>query len=140
MKDTFDIQDMLFEVFRNDKELCDLLSINTDGLDEDAMYELLNKKLRREDFAPTEFTEDTLDFIAFYFADSDTTGNYLVNSGLLRLDIYSKYRYSAGLVRKRCVRLIKKAMDIQVVAEGQKQSEVTNVYKYRLEFLPLVGS
>lgn len=127
-------------LFRSDSELCNLLGINVEGMNEDDMYNLLNNKLRREDFSPEQFTEDTLDFIAFYFADADTSNNYLLNRGLLRLDIYSKYRYTAGQIRKRCVQLISDTFDIRVVAEGQKQSEITNVYKYRLELLPLVGS
>lgn len=140
IRDTFDFQDELFMLFRSDSELCNLLGINVEGMNEDDMYNLLNNKLRREDFSPEQFTEDTLDFIAFYFADADTSNNYLLNRGLLRLDIYSKYRYTAGQIRKRCVQLISDTFDIRVVAEGQKQSEITNVYKYRLELLPLVGS
>lgn len=137
---TFDIQDALFTAFASDEDLCTLLQINVEGMDEDSKYSVLNAKLRREDFAPEQFSDGTLDFIAFYFADADTTGNYLVNAGLLRLDIYVQYRYNAGLIRKRVLQLIRNIFDIRLVAEGQKQSDITNVYKYRLEFLPLVSS
>lgn len=137
---TFDIQDALFTAFASDEELCTLLQINVEDMDEDSKYSVLNTKLRREDFAPEQFSDGTLDFIAFYFADADTTGNYLVNAGLLRLDIYVQYRYNAGLIRKRVLQLIRNIFDIRLVAEGQKQSDITNVYKYRLEFLPLVSS
>lgn len=137
---TFDIQDALFTAFASDEELCTLLQINVEDMDEDSKYSVLNTKLRREDFAPEQFSDGTLDFIAFYFADADTTGNYLVNAGLLRLDIYVQYRYNAGLIRKRVLQLIRNIFDIRLVAEGQEQSDITNVYKYRLEFLPLVSS
>lgn len=134
MRDTFDFLDEIFKLFSGDEELCKLLGI-TDKKD----FGLLNKKLRREDRLPEQFDSSLLDFIAIYFVDADSTRNYLVNAAILRLEIYSKYRDTAGKVRKRCIQLLRR-YDLRIVAEGQKQSGISNVYKYRVEFLPLVSS
>lgn len=133
MRDTFDFLDEIFKLFSGDAELCALLEIEGKDL------KLLNKKFRREDRLPEQFDSSLLDFVAFYFVDADTTKNYLVNAAILRLDIYSKYRETAGRVRKRCVQLLRQ-YDLRILAEGQKQSGISNVYKYRVEFLPLVSS
>lgn len=134
MRDTFDFLDEIFKLFSGDEELCKLL-----GITDRKNFGLLNKKLRREDRLPEQFDSSLLDFIAIYFVDADSTRNYLVNAAILRLEIYSKYRDTAGKVRRRCIQLLRK-YDLRIAAEGQKQSGISNFYKYRVEFLPLVSS
>ena len=41
-------------------------------------------------------------------------------------------------IRKRIVDIIHERFDERVRAEGQRSSGITNVYKYRLEFTPLI--
>lgn len=133
MYSTFAWQDELFTAFKGDNELCRLLNIyDTDDI------ELLDTKLRREDLMPELFDPNVLDFIAFYFVDADRSNNYLLNRGLLRLDIYSGYRSNAAAIRERCAKVIHDCFDIRIVAEGQIRADVRDVYKYRLELLPLI--
>ena len=64
--------------------------------------------------------------------------NDYLNLGLLRIDIYTSYRDDVEPIRKRIVDIIHERFDERVRAEGQRSSGITNVYKYRLEFTPLI--
>lgn len=131
--DILDFADKAVDVLANDKKLNNLL-----GIDNTASEELYALKYRRRDQSIEEFSPDDLDFIAFYFSDAQTTNNDYMNKGLLRVDIYTKLRYNAANIRRRIVELFHDNFDERVYAEGQKYSGVKDVYKYRLEFLPLV--
>lgn len=129
---SFEYADKLWDLFTNDSILTGLLGVNPI---DDSSYAI---KFRQEDIAPEEFTPDNLDFIAFYFADADVTPNDFMNKGLLRVDIYSSIRDNVAPIRKRIVELIHENFDERIRGEGQYSSGIVNVYKYRLEFTPLI--
>lgn len=124
--------DKLWDIFTNDEELVDLLAI--DPTDEAAYVE----KFREQDQAVTEFEAADLSFIAYYFADAQKTRNDFMNIGFLYIDIYSDSRANSTAIRSRIVQLMHEHFDERIRAEGQRTSGVKNVYKYRLEFTPLI--
>lgn len=129
----FEYTDKLAEVFTQDKELRDLL-----GAGEPSQTKEFASKFRRKDQENDEFEPKNLSFIAFYFVGTDVTRNALVNKGLLRIEIYAKKRSEASEIRHRIVHLMHEHFDERVVAEGQRVAGIKEVFKYRLEFRPLV--
>lgn len=128
----FEYTDKIWDIFTNDPELLELLEVDTRNEESYAI------KIRQEDFMPEEFNASDLDFIAFYFADAEITVNDFLNNGILRFDIYSNLRDRVVPIRERIVTLMHENFDARVRAEGQRSSGITNVYKYRLEFRPLI--
>ena len=128
----FKYTDEISSVLTNDTEILKLLKVNTKSL---ASY---SKKFRRRDQQVDEFEPTDLDFIAFYFVDADQTQNAYMNKGLLRVEIYSKTRAAASKIRNRVVALLHDKFDLRVAAEGQKISGIKDIYKYRLEYTPLI--
>lgn len=128
----FEYTDEISAVLTNDTEILNLLKVNTKSL---ASY---SKKFRRRDQQVDEFEPTDLDFIAFYFVDADQTQNAYMNKGLLRVEIYSKTRAAASKIRNRVVALLHDKFDLRVAAEGQKISGIKDIYKYRLEYTPLI--
>ena len=128
----FKYTDEISVVLTNDTEILKLLKVNTKSL---ASY---SKKFRRRDQQVDEFEPTDLDFIAFYFVDADQTQNAYMNKGLLRVEIYSKTRAAASKIRNRVVALLHDKFDLRVAAEGQKISGIKDIYKYRLEYTPLI--
>ena len=122
----------LWNLFTNDETLVKLLGVD---VDDESSYV---KHYRQEDVAPDLFNVENLPSIAFYFADAGSTVNDYLNLGLLRIDIYTSYRDDVEPIRKRIVDIIHERFDERVRAEGQRSSGIPNVYKYRLEFTPLI--
>ena len=128
---TFEYNEALWGLFTADTTMITLLSVGTG----DASYA---KKFKQQDVDPTEFSAESLPTVAFYFADAEKTRNDYVNRSILRIDIYASNYNDVAPIRARIVELIHSAFDERVRAEGQRSSGITNVYKYRLEFTPLV--
>lgn len=128
----FEFGNELWNLFTNDETLVKLLDVD---VDDESSYV---KHYRQEDVAPELFNVENLPSIAFYFADTGSTVNDYLNLGLLRIDIYTSYRDDVEPIRKRIVDIIHERFDERVRAEGQRSSGITNVYKYRLEFTPLI--
>lgn len=128
----FEYGNELWNLFTNDETL--VQSLNVDVNDESSY----SKHYRQDDVAPELFSVENLPFIAFYFADATSTVNDYLNLGLLRIDIYTSYRDDVEPIRKRIVEIIHENFDERIRAEGQRSSGITNVYKYRLEFTPLI--
>lgn len=128
----FEFGDELWNLFTNDETLVKLLDV---GVNDESSYV---KHYRQEDVAPELFNVENLPSIAFYFADAGSTVNDYLNLGLLRIDIYTSYRDDVEPIRNRIVDIIYERFDERVRAEGQRSSGITNVYKYRLEFTPLI--
>ena len=129
---SFDYSDVLWDIFTNDSKLIELLGIDTE---DESSYAL---KLRQEDIVPEEYDADNLPFVAFYFSEANITRNDYMNNGLLRIDIYSATRDATKHIRERIVELVHENFDERIRSEGQYSSGIKNVYKYRLEFTPLI--
>ena len=131
---SYDFMDKLWDIFTNDPTLVSLLAVDTTN---NASYA---DKFREGDRDFNEFEATDLPFIAFYFADAETTKNDFMNQGVLRIDIYADSHDNTTAIRKRVVELIHDTFDERIRAEGQRISGVKDVYKYRLEFTPLILS
>lgn len=138
---TFQYTDKLAKVFTEDELLRKCLNIEKPkpGIpfhpDKDKRFAL---KFRRRDQEVDEFEPSDLNFIAFYFVDANTTKNAYMNKGILRIDIYTKRRSSTAAIRERIVSLMHEHFDERVCSEGQRTSGIKDIFKYRLEFMPLV--
>ena len=128
----FEYGNELWNLFTNDETLVQALNVD---VNDESSY---SKHYRQDDVAPELFSVENLPFIAFYFADATSTDNDYLNLGLLRVDIYTSYRDDVEPIRKRIVEIIHENFDERIRAEGQRSSGITNVYKYRLEFTPLI--
>ena len=138
---TFQYTEKLAKIFTSDTVLRECLKIENPvpGVpfcpERDKRFSL---KFRRRDQEVDEFEPRDLNFLAFYFVDANTTKNAYMNKGILRIDIYTKTRFDAGRIRERIVSLMHKHFDERVCAEGQRTSGIKDIFKYRLEFTPLV--
>ena len=128
----FEYGNELWNLFTNDETLVQALNVD---VNDESSY---SKHYRQDDVAPELFSVENLPFIVFYFADATSTVNDYLNLGLLRVDIYTSYRDDVEPIRKRIVEIIHENFDERIRAEGQRSSGITNVYKYRLEFTPLI--
>ena len=128
----FEYGNELWNLFTNDETLVQALNVD---VNDETSY---SKHYRQDDVAPELFSVENLPFIAFYFADATSTVNDYLNLGLLRVDIYTSYRDDVEPIRKRIVEIVHENFDERIRAEGQRSSGITNVYKYRLEFTPLI--
>ena len=130
----FEYGNELWNLFTNDETLVQALNVD---VNDESSY---SKHYRQDDVAPELFSVENLPFIAFYFADATSTVNDYLNLGLLRVDVYTSYRDDVEPIRKRITEIIHENFDERIRAEGQRSSGITNVYKYRLEFTPLIFS
>ena len=127
---TFDYVEELWSLFTANEELKDLL-----GIDDDEDYAI---KIRTEDVMAAGYEVDKLPFITIYFSEAWITENDFMNQGYLCIDIYAAMRNEVPEIRKIIVDTMHNHFDERVRNEGQQQSGIHAVYKYHLEFRPLV--
>lgn len=127
---TFDYVEELWSLFTANEELKDLL-----GIDDDEDYAI---KIRTEDVMAEGYEVDKLPFITIYFSEAWITENDFMNQGYLCIDIYAAMRNEVPEIRKIIVDTMHNHFDERVRNEGQQQSGIHAVYKYHLEFRPLV--
>lgn len=127
---TFDYVEELWSLFTANEELKDLL-----GIDDDEDYAI---KIRTEDVMAEGYEVDKLPFITIYFSEAWITENDFMNQGYLCIDIYAAMRNEVPEIRKIIVDTMHDHFDERVRNEGQQQSGIHAVYKYHLEFRPLV--
>ena len=127
---TFDYVEELWSLFTANEELKDLL-----GIDDDEDYAI---KIRTEDVMAEGYEVDKLPFITIYFSEEWITENDFMNQGYLCIDIYAAMRNEVPEIRKIIVDTMHNHFDERVRNEGQQQSGIHAVYKYHLEFRPLV--
>lgn len=130
---TFEYSDMLWDLFTNDEELTTLLEVDSN---DDSSYAI---KFRQENFMPEEFESSLLNFIAWYFPETFSTYNDYMGRGILAIDIYAQTIADVPAIRERIVKLMFEHFNLVVYSEGQYQSGIRDVYKYRLEYVPLVS-
>ena len=132
MKDTFSLQDTVFDLFKVDAELLGLLG---DPIGDDE----LNNKIRRETFDDSQLDASSVNFVSFFFLDTGATENYLVNKGLLQFDLYCDSRYSAQRISTVIKRILSDNFeDFKVVFEGQRYAFNPSIYKYAIRVKPLI--
>lgn len=127
---SFDYADELWSLFTKNEKLKGLLNI----VDDDDY----STKIRTEDVMAEGYEVDKLPFITIYFSEAMTTENDFMNKGYLCIDIYSAMRNDVAEIRKIIVDTLHEHFDERVRNEGQQQSGIHAVYKYHLEFWPLI--
>lgn len=139
MIDSFECLNIIFDICANDKELCDLLKIDSKLTGTD-LLKAQNDKLRREYQTADVIKSEDAPFISYYFLHAEKVKtNWLVNKGDLVVDIYAQSMYEAGMICRRFRKLIADSkMEILLNYEGQHYSGVVGVYKYRLIYNPLI--
>lgn len=133
-----ELQDKLFDLFRNDKEICTLLGIK----DSNSIAECSTKIRRGIQPAVTANDSPNL-FISYWIVPSYgiTTRNYLVNESVIEFDLYFKYRGTMVKLFKAMQRVLKAHYeDMVIVAEGNSDSPVTGLNAYMFRVNPLVKS
>ena len=133
-----ELQDELFDLFRNDKEICTLLGIkDSTGIAE------CSAKIRRG-IQPAVAANDSPNlFIAYWIVPSYgiATRNYLTNESVIEFDLYFKYRGAMVKLFKAMQRVLKAHYeDMVIVAEGNSDSPVTGLNAYMFRCNPLVKS
>lgn len=128
LKDSFDTKDTIFDLFKVDPILLELMG-NPVGLEQ--LYE----KFRPRNQEGIVLEDNQLPFLAFYVGDAVPTRNYLVNKGFLYVDYF--VTFDAGPIAKK-VRELLKTKGWQLVSEGERSTGIPNVYKYRDIFAPLI--
>jgi hypothetical protein len=144
---TFDLQDQIYEFCRGSTETKDALQITQEYIDafdrtpEENINDAWDTKVRREEYQVTPLTIDILPFLSLVFINAHPTKNYLVNLGVLEMNIYGSTRYSVIQIY-RVVRglLQSKYENFAIIAEGQVASGIVGIYQYRVRFSPLISS
>ena len=112
-----ELQDELFDLFRNDKEICMLL-----GIKDNTSIAECSTKIRRG-IQPAVAANDSPNlFIAYWIVPSYgiTTRNYLTNESVIEFDLYFKYRGTMVKLFKAMQRVLKTHYeDMVIVAEGK---------------------
>jgi hypothetical protein len=137
MRNTFDFQDELFDLFRASTTLVSLLNI-VDASD----IEKCDSKIKRICQDPTLVEPDGLPMFDYsYIPTSAHTDNFLINKPELEFNIYGTNRYVIKLIYMEINRILKSNYEfMQVSSEGQVNSPIQNVQIYRIRYKPLVSS
>lgn len=132
------LQDELFDLFREDKEICSLL-----GIKDNTSISECSTKIRRG-IQPAVSANDSPNlFISYWVVPSYgiRTWNYLTNESVIEFDLYFKYRGAMVKLFKAMQRVLKAHYeDMTIVAEGNSDSPVTGLNAYMFRVNPLVKS
>lgn len=132
------LQDELFDLFREDKEICSLL-----GIKDNTSISECSTKIRRG-IQPAVSANDSPNlFISYWVVPSYgiRTWNYLANESVIEFDLYFKYRGAMVKLFKAMQRVLKAHYeDMTIVAEGNSDSPVTGLNAYMFRVNPLVKS
>lgn len=132
------LQDELFDLFREDKEICSLL-----GIKDNTSISECSTKIRRG-IQPAISANDSPNlFISYWVVPSYgiRTWNYLTNESVIEFDLYFKYRGAMVKLFKAMQKVLKAHYeDMTIVAEGNSDSPVTGLNAYMFRVNPLVKS
>lgn len=131
---TFEYLESLWGLFTDDAELIALMGL---GESDDYSNSIYLQEMPAEEFSP-----DKLPMLEIYFADSESTYNDFAKRGILHIDIMvNRSDISlAGKIRKRIVELMFQAYNEVSRGEGQYESGIRDIYKYRVVYTPLVNT
>lgn len=131
---TFEYLDSLWNLFTGDEELLTLMNLNGE---DDYSYAIHLQEMPAEKFSP-----DYLPMLEVYFADSEPTYNDFAKRGILHIDIMVNRSDPslAGKIRKRIVELMFQTYNEVSRGEGQFESGIRDIYKYRVVYTPLVNT
>lgn len=130
MKDQFDVQQDLYNIFSTDSELLELLWIPNET-NEDT----LASKIRLIMADTTVMQQDDVDTLPFFDVTfvpmRSQTNNYLLSRGTLEFNIYGTSWATVRDIYRRIHKLLEdNYSDAQVYYEGQGASGITGVVRY----------
>lgn len=135
LQDTFDLISNISDKLIENKDFLNYLEVDSkDNL------ELLSKKMNLQELNMNFFKSGNMPLVSIYIPDADISNNFLVNKALLRIEVFTSTRVKAKNLIKLIRSVLRSQFDLYVVAEGQQTCDIKNVYKYRLEYLPLIFS
>ena len=135
LQDAFDILSTVSDRLVEDENFLKILEV-----DRKENIELLSKKVNLQELNMALFEPKNMPLVSIYIPDADITNNYLVNKALLRIEVFTSTRAKAKGLVKVIRKIMRDKIHLHTVAEGQQPSDIQNVYKYRLEYLPAVFS
>lgn len=135
LQDAFDILSTVSDRLVEDENFLKILEV-----DSKENIELLSKKVNLQELNMALFEPKNMPLVSIYIPDADITNNYLVNKALLRIEVFTSTRAKAKGLVKAIRKIMRDKIHLHTVAEGQQPSDIQNVYKYRLEYLPAVFS
>lgn len=135
LQDAFDLISNISDKLIENKDFLNYLEVDSkDNL------ELLSKKMNLQELNMNFFKSGNMPLVSIYIPDADISNNFLVNKALLRIEVFTSTRVKAKNLIKLIRSVLRSQFDLYVVAEGQQTCDIKNVYKYRLEYLPLIFS
>ena len=135
LQDAFDILSTVSDRLVEDESFLKFLEV-----DSKENIELLSKKVNLQELNMALFEPKNMPLVSIYIPDADITNNYLVNKALLRIEVFTANRIKAKNLVKVIRKIMREKVHLYTVAEGQQPCDIQNVYKYRLEYLPLIFS
>ena len=130
-QDTFDIQTTIVDELKNDSSFLLALQVK----DKNNM-DVLSKKINLQMLSMELFETKNMPLISIYIHGTDISNNYLINHAILRIESYTTNRIQAKALIKAIKTIVRKKCELRIVYEGEQPSDIKNVYKYRLEYLP----
>ena len=135
LQDAFDILSTVSDRLVEDENFLKILEV-----DSKENIELLSKKVNLQELNMALFKPKNMPLVSIYIPDADITNNYLVNKALLRIEVFTSTRAKAKGLVKVIRKIMREKVHLYTVAEGQQPCDIQNVYKYRLEYLPVIFS
>ena len=135
LQDAFDVLSTVSDRLVEDENFLKILEV-----DSKENFELLSKKVNLQELNMALFEPKNMPLVSIYIPDADITNNYLVNKALLRIEVFTSTRVKAKSLVKVIRKIMRDKIHLHTVAEGQQTSDIQNVYKYRLEYLPAIFS
>lgn len=135
LQDAFDILSTVSDRLVEDENFLKILEV-----DSKENFELLSKKVNLQELNMALFEPKNMPLVSIYIPDADITNNYLVNKALLRIEVFTANRVKVKNLIKIIRKIMREKVHLYTVAEGQQPCDIQNVYKYRLEYLPVIFS
>lgn len=135
IQDTFDMQSLIVDELKKDSSF--LLALKVKNKED---KELLSKKINLQMLNMGLFEIINFPLVSIYFSDASVSDNFLVNYAVLRIETYTTNRLQAKPLVKSIKNIMRDKFNLRIVAEGEQPSDVKNVYKYRIEYLPMTWS
>lgn len=135
IQDTFEIQSSLLDELKKDSSF--LLALKVKDINDTI---LLSKKINLQMLNMELFDVNNVPLVSIYIPDADVTDNFLINRAILRIESYTTNRIQAKALVKAIKNIVRNKFELRIVSEGEQPCDIKNIYKYQLEYLPMVWS
>lgn len=135
IQDTFDIQSSLLDELKKDSSF--LLALKVEDIND---ITLLSKKISLQMLNMELFDTNNVPLVSIYIPDADITDNFLINRAILRIESYTTNRIQAKALVKAIKNIVRNKFELRIISEGEQPCDIKNIYKYQLEYLPMIWS